>query len=190
MSALRLIFASLAYHWRVQLAVAGGVVAGTAVITGALFVGDSMQGSLHDLTLQRLGRIDEALVADRFFRASWPANWPNSPRSAATSPTPCRRFSCGRALETPERDPPILANRVNLIGCDQRFWQLFSTPVGNALSAVPGHANRPLPARGTPQRAFPTDLKLTPTVLPFPDGQVVLNEPLARQLRRRRRATR
>ena len=106
MSALRLIFASLAYHWRVQLAVAGGVVAGTAVITGALLVGDSMQGSLRDLTLQRLGRIDEALVADRFFRAIWPPSWPNSPPSAADFADAVPAILLRTTLETPERDPP------------------------------------------------------------------------------------
>jgi len=39
------------------------------VLTGALVVGDSMRSSLRRLTLERLGRIDELLVADRFFRA-------------------------------------------------------------------------------------------------------------------------
>ena len=40
----------------------------TAVLTGALLVGDSVRGSLRDLTLERLGKIDHALVAQRFFR--------------------------------------------------------------------------------------------------------------------------
>ena len=51
-----------------NLAVACGVAVGTAVLTGALLVGDSMRGSLRHLTLDRLGRIEEVLVADRFFR--------------------------------------------------------------------------------------------------------------------------
>src|SRR3989304_5980913 len=68
MSPLRLIIASFVYHWRMNLAVACSAAAGTAVLTGALLVGDSMRGSLRHLALDRLGRIDEALVADRFFR--------------------------------------------------------------------------------------------------------------------------
>ena len=51
-----------------NVAVACGVAVGTAVLTGALLVGDSMQGSLRDLVLAGLGRIDEVLVADHFFR--------------------------------------------------------------------------------------------------------------------------
>jgi len=68
MSFLRLIFRSLVHHWRVNLATAAAVAAGTAVLTGALLVGDSMRSSLRRLSLERLGRIEEALVAERFFR--------------------------------------------------------------------------------------------------------------------------
>ncbi len=68
MSSLRLILASLFYHRRIHAAVACGVLAGTAVLTGALLVGDSMRGSLRDLTLERLGRVDEVLLAGRYFR--------------------------------------------------------------------------------------------------------------------------
>ena len=65
----RLIVVSLVHHWRMNLAVACGVVAGTAVLTGALLVGDSMRGSLRALTLERLGQVDEVLLTERFFRA-------------------------------------------------------------------------------------------------------------------------
>ena len=68
MTLTRLVISSLRYHWRMHLAVCGGVMVATAVLTGALLVGDSMRGSLRDLTLDRLGRIDEVLLAPRFFR--------------------------------------------------------------------------------------------------------------------------
>lgn len=51
-----------------HLAVAAAVAVATAVLTGALVVGDSVRGSLRDLSLQRLGRIDQALTAPRLFR--------------------------------------------------------------------------------------------------------------------------
>ena len=38
---------------------------GTAVLTGALLVGDSLRGSLRALALDQLGWVDEALVAGR-----------------------------------------------------------------------------------------------------------------------------
>ncbi|HEX5446950.1 MAG TPA: hypothetical protein VFW87_24250 [Pirellulales bacterium] len=69
MSLSKLIFAGLRYHWRTNLAVALAVMAAGAVLTGALVVGDSMRGSLRSLLLGQLGRIDEVLVTDRFFRA-------------------------------------------------------------------------------------------------------------------------
>ena len=56
-----------AYYWRTNLAVVLGVVAGGAALTGALLVGDSMRASLRAAALERLGRIDAALVANRFF---------------------------------------------------------------------------------------------------------------------------
>ena len=68
MSLFRLILLSVRHFWKMNAAVACGVAVGTAVLTGALLVGDSMQGSLRDLVLAGLGRIDEVLVADHFFR--------------------------------------------------------------------------------------------------------------------------
>ena len=68
MSLFRLIFVSFLHHWRMNLAVALGAAVGTAVLTGALLVGDSMRGSLRSLALDRLGKIDEVLAPGRFFR--------------------------------------------------------------------------------------------------------------------------
>ena len=59
---------SFLHNWRVNLAVILGAAISTAVITGALIVGDSVRGSLLDLTIERLGKIDEIVLADRFFR--------------------------------------------------------------------------------------------------------------------------
>ena len=56
-----------------------GVAVGTAVVTGALLVGDSMRASLRDAALGRLGNVQHALVANRFFRAELAAELaPNS----------------------------------------------------------------------------------------------------------------
>ena len=54
-----LLLATLRHHWRSNLAVGLGVIAATAVITGALIVGDSVQTSLLDMHLDRLGRITD-----------------------------------------------------------------------------------------------------------------------------------
>src|SRR5262245_11858721 len=70
MTAFQFILASLRHYRRIHIAVALGVAVATAVLTGALLVGDSVRGSLRDLTLERLGRIDSALVTGHMFRDS------------------------------------------------------------------------------------------------------------------------
>ena len=123
MSLFRLLLASLAYHWRMHAAVGLGVAAGTAVLTGALLVGDSMRGSLRHLTLDRLGRIDQALVADRFFRGQLAAELaaqPEFPEQSAAVPAILLQV----CMESSDGEVAARANRVHLLGCDTRFWQL------------------------------------------------------------------
>ena len=59
----------LYFRWA-NLAVGAGMAVATAVLTGALMVGDSVRGSLRELAEQRLGKVDHALVATRFFEQS------------------------------------------------------------------------------------------------------------------------
>ena len=63
-----LLIRTLRHYWRTNLAVLLGVAVGTAVIAGALIVGDSVRASLRQMTLDRLGQIDYALSGGRFFR--------------------------------------------------------------------------------------------------------------------------
>jgi ABC-type lipoprotein release transport system permease subunit len=76
----RFVIRSLIHHWRVHLAVLLGVSAATAVLTGALLVGDSMRGSLQYIALDRLGRIDHIILSDRFFRAELAAELMDVPQ--------------------------------------------------------------------------------------------------------------
>jgi ABC-type lipoprotein release transport system permease subunit len=69
-SKLRLILRNLVYFRWANLAVAVGMAVATAVLTGALMVGDSVRGSLRALAVQRLGPVDDVLVATRFFEQS------------------------------------------------------------------------------------------------------------------------
>src|SRR4051812_20424699 len=61
-----LLLRNLAYFWRGNLAVLLGVLVGGTVLTGALFVGDSLRGSLRAQTMRRLGWVDHAMVVPRF----------------------------------------------------------------------------------------------------------------------------
>jgi putative ABC transport system permease protein len=70
MSRFRLLIQNLLYFRWANLAVIAGMAVATAVLAGALMVGDSVRGSLRDLAVQRLGKLDHALVATRFFDQS------------------------------------------------------------------------------------------------------------------------
>src|SRR6478609_4476465 len=70
MSKIRLLLQNLLYFRWANLAVLLGMAVATAVLTGALMVGDSVRGSLRALAVQRLGPVDHALVATRFFEQS------------------------------------------------------------------------------------------------------------------------
>jgi len=66
-----LIFSNILYYRRPYLAVLAGVMLSTAVLTGALLVGDSVRGSLGRLTGLRLGKTQWAMQpGDHFFRAA------------------------------------------------------------------------------------------------------------------------
>ncbi len=68
MNPIKLITKSLVYYWRKNLAVGLGVAISTAILTGALIVGDSMQHSMQQMVNQRLGPISHTLTAgDRYF---------------------------------------------------------------------------------------------------------------------------
>ena len=63
----RFSWGSFRYFWQIHLTVALCTAVATGVLAGALIVGDSVKGSLRSLTQERLGTVQHALLADRFF---------------------------------------------------------------------------------------------------------------------------
>ena len=64
----RLILRSLVHYRRTHLGVAAGTAAATAVLVGALMVGDSARHSLEEQALLRLGDVQMAMhTGDRTF---------------------------------------------------------------------------------------------------------------------------
>src|SRR5690242_16308811 len=122
MSSIRFVFSSLLYHWRMNAAVAMGVAVGTAVLAGALLVGDSVRGSLRHLMLDRLGRIDEVLVSNRMFSTGLVTQLSASPDFNAAFDVALPAIVLEGSSTQP--DSGARANRVSLIGCDERFWKL------------------------------------------------------------------
>ena len=59
---------NLCYYWRTNLAVVFGSAVAVAALTGSLLVGDSVRGTLHDLAVERLGRVQYTVNTPGFFR--------------------------------------------------------------------------------------------------------------------------
>jgi putative ABC transport system permease protein len=154
MTFLRLVIRSLQFHATKHLAVILGVMAATAVLTGALVVGDSVRQSLRHLTLDRLGRVDYLLLVDRFFRADLATELAQTKtfQENFASAVPAIIIPTATA-ELPREKSRSLASGITLVAADQGFWDL-----NNADSAI---AKIKAPA----------------------DGEVILNAALAEELR-------
>lgn len=147
-----LVWRGLTHYRRIHLAVALGIAAATAVLTGALLVGDSVRGSLRALTLDRLGRIDHLLITDRFFTTDLARRLTRRDRYASQFAAPAAAILLPQAtLEARHDGKTERASEILAIGCEADFWTF-------------GPADARPPAR-------------TPG-----EGEVLLNEPLAREL--------
>jgi putative ABC transport system permease protein len=122
MSSLRFILSSLMYHRRMNGTVALGVAVGTAVLCGALLVGDSVRGSLRHLMLDRLGRIDEVLVSDRMFNAALATELNAMPDFREAFDTAVPAMVLEGSVSQP--DSAARASGVTLLGCSDAFWSL------------------------------------------------------------------
>ena len=117
---------SFKHYLPVNLAIALGVAAATAVLTGALLVGDSMRTSLRNLTLERLGEVDDLVVSRGFFSQesmrpdrdeAWKTTWEKS--------VPAILFDDGTVeTKSPTEEGVQRATSVNVFGVSGDFWDL------------------------------------------------------------------
>ncbi len=146
---------SLIYYWRVHLGLLLGTAVATTALTGALLVGDSMRGSLRDLALERLGRIDYALLAAHFFRSDLTTELPGG-----HAPVILLKGSARHA------ETQALATGVQIQGIDVRFAALFPEGGSALRDALKPTPNQPFPSlvvSASLQRAL--DLELGDAVL-------------------------
>ncbi|QDT13272.1 FtsX-like permease family protein [Planctomycetes bacterium K23_9] len=120
-----MVAAGVRHNWRVSAAVALGVATATAVIVGALLVGDSMRGSLRALTVERLGSIDSVLIPGAFFESQGIAK-------DDVDPVALVLFSSG-VVESSDQDDSTQtirrAGNVQIVGCDDDFWELDNSGI-------------------------------------------------------------
>lgn len=135
MTAFQFILASLRHFRRIHIAVALGVAVATAVLTGALLVGDSVRGSLRDLTLERLGRIDSALVTGHVFRAALADELASDAEFQKHFNAAEPAILISGTLQSGSGGDARRATRVNVIGCRKSFWSLGQGGPGEPLAA-------------------------------------------------------
>ena len=114
---------NLFHYWRTNLAVILGVSAATAVIGGALVVGDSVRASLRQMSLDRLGRVDHAIHGPRFFRELLVEELQHS-LGGQSSAAPALAMR-GTLAFSDKQGQTARAGQINVYGMDRRLWQLL-----------------------------------------------------------------
>jgi ABC-type antimicrobial peptide transport system permease subunit len=117
------------YRWT-NLAVVLGSMIGSAILTGSLLVGDSMRGTLRDMTLERLGKIDLVHVGAKFFAADLDQRWKDD-SSVGQSRAAAVLLLRGAAQGSEKQR----ADDVQIIGTTPAFWSLVDLPGVRATDA-------------------------------------------------------
>ncbi|MDP8242845.1 MAG: ABC transporter permease [Candidatus Hinthialibacter antarcticus] len=119
MNAWTLAWRSFQFYWRSQLGVALGAAIGAAVLIGSLLVGSSINETLHQQALSRIGQADFAMQAqERFFRSALADDVQVSFDGVATAPLLRLNASASQP------DTKARVNRVQTLGVDERFWSM------------------------------------------------------------------
>src|SRR3982751_2669107 len=119
MRSQRLVIRGLAHYWRTNLAVVAGVTTAVAVLAGALVVGDTVRGSLRDLVTHRLGRVDQVVQSNSFFREALAQEIAADPGYSAAFDAICPMVIT-QGQVTDERSGRRAA-AVDVYGVDDRF---------------------------------------------------------------------
>ena len=112
---------SLTHYWRANLAVVLCCAVAAAVLSGALVVGDSVRGSLRDLTLERLGAIDHAVHGPRYFTAALAARFGRELGEGARAAPAILLVGSARRPDT-----GALASGVSVAGVGDELIALFA----------------------------------------------------------------
>ena len=102
-----------------------GIVTGTAVLTGALVVGDSVRASLRRLIVERLGRTDEILISNHFFSIDVLEKLQSDSDAMSGFPdaVPAILFP-STSLEHAGDERTYRSPQVTVIGTNETFWEL------------------------------------------------------------------
>ena len=118
MSITKFIFRSLWYFKKQHLAILLGTMLSTAILTGALIIGDSVNHSLNQIVEKRLGNIGYALLTgDRFVRNELATDFSKSLKLKSAGVLSVKGISIN-----PESNARV--NKSFVYGVDDSFWSL------------------------------------------------------------------
>ncbi len=115
---LSLVVRTLLHFRGLLVPVAMGVAVATAVIVGALVVGDSMRGSLRFIAMDRIGSIESVLVAPRWFDEALAKNLSSNDAQLGAIQS---LILIQQAIAERESHR---ASEMALLGVDPDFWKL------------------------------------------------------------------
>ncbi|HEY3854338.1 MAG TPA: ABC transporter permease [Verrucomicrobiae bacterium] len=122
-SSLNLVKSNLRFHARSHVGTFLGVAVASAILVGAMAVGDCVRGSLHDLALARIGRASFAVAStDRLFRSALADDL----RVDASNGLAAAVLQLPGSAAAP--DDSARANRVQILGVDSHFWAMAQEP--------------------------------------------------------------
>ena len=127
MQTTQLLKRSLIYYWQTNLVVVLGVAIAVSVLAGALLIGESVRGSLRDLSARRLGNTDHLISSAGFFREQLAVD-------LAQNSSTCPLIALeGVVVHEPSRRR---AGAVKVYGIDDRFLRF------NGVAGVEAPQNR------------------------------------------------
>jgi len=162
----RLLLSGLKHYWRSHVAVALGTAIAVAVLAGALVVGDSVRASLKAMTLDRLGGVDFAMTGPRFVREQLAEDVAKAAQKAGLPSKTAPALMMTGALESGTDDSRRRAAGTQIIGCDERLWEMFvhgglAVPKGDEVVLSPRAAENLRVKSGDSVSLF---IELPPTI--------------------------
>ena len=124
-SLMTLVWRSLSAFRALHLALALGIAAATAVMVGALLVGDSMRGSLKDIVVKRFGNVQAAMLSQRFFNPDMFQGATDFPDGQRASIWPAIVLPSS-AVELKHSSGLQRASSVQVLGIEPEFWKVAS----------------------------------------------------------------
>jgi len=137
MRTTQLLKRSLTYYWHTNLVVVLGVAVAVSVLAGALLIGESVRGSLRDLSTRRLGKTDDLISSPNFFREQLEVDLEQRGQFVMNGlGTTCPLIAVkGVAVSEPSKRR---AGDVKVYGVDERFWRFHG--ISNIAAPQNGEA--------------------------------------------------